>query len=272
METRVENYKIYTATNKINNKKYIGQTIKSIKKRAMSHFCDAKNNSNFYFHNAIRKYGKDNFLFEVIEYCKNSDIANEREKYWIEYYKSNNKDFGYNTCAGGTGTTGHTLSKEARLKLSILNKGKKLSEETKKKIGLAGKGRRHTEETKRKISLLKKGIPQKGRKWTSQQREKLMKSMIGRKISAESKLKMSIAASGRKCKEETKRKISDAQKNHKVSNETREKIANSKLKNFDKNMLLSMYIKLKIIKKIAKQLNCCTATVLKYLRKYQIVK
>lgn len=55
---------IYMFTNKVNNKKYIGQTI-SEKNRYYSHFYKGAKECQ-YFHAAISKYGKDNFDYEVL--------------------------------------------------------------------------------------------------------------------------------------------------------------------------------------------------------------
>ena len=46
---------------------------------------------NSYFHNAIRKYGKEISVFEEIERCDNIEL-DIREISWIDYYQSfNNK-------------------------------------------------------------------------------------------------------------------------------------------------------------------------------------
>lgn len=47
----------------------------------------------------MSKYGEDNFTYEIIE----SDIENynDRERYWIQYYHSNDKKYGYNIQEGG---------------------------------------------------------------------------------------------------------------------------------------------------------------------------
>lgn len=88
---------IYKITNLVNNKIYIGQTITGIAARWRGHL----NKSGCRFlHNAICKYGKENFKIEVIEYC-NKESLNDREVYWISYYKSNNRMYGYNILIGG---------------------------------------------------------------------------------------------------------------------------------------------------------------------------
>lgn len=95
---------IYKITNTINNKVYVGQTIKSLQKRFTQH----KNNSNKpYFsqivlYKAFNKYGIENFVFEKIEEVPN-EILDDREKYWIDYYDSYFN--GYNSTLGGRATS-----------------------------------------------------------------------------------------------------------------------------------------------------------------------
>ena len=95
---------IYKIENKINQKVYIGQSV-NINKRLYTHRYNAYNTKNektydLYLYVAIRKYGKDNFSYEIIEQCEKS-LLDEREQYWIEYYKSNQKEYGYNLSDGG---------------------------------------------------------------------------------------------------------------------------------------------------------------------------
>lgn len=63
---------IYKITNKINQKIYIGQSV-NISKRWTAHRNGAFNpNNNQYntpLYKAIRKYGIENFTFEVLEEC-----------------------------------------------------------------------------------------------------------------------------------------------------------------------------------------------------------
>lgn len=61
---------IYCVTNILNNKKYIGQTMRSINRRWNAHKIESKTENNpSYFHKAILKYGNDNFsISELLSY------------------------------------------------------------------------------------------------------------------------------------------------------------------------------------------------------------
>lgn len=74
---------IYKATNKVNGKSYIGQTIQTIQRRAYCHKLNAINGSKTYFHNAIRKYGFDSFVWQVIEICQSKEELDEMEFHYI---------------------------------------------------------------------------------------------------------------------------------------------------------------------------------------------
>lgn len=99
---------IYKITNLINNKVYIGQSI-NIQARWKAHRHRPFNpNSVDYdsiLYRAIRKYGLENFKFEVLEECKSQELLNDREIFYIQKYKSSNPDFGYNMSNGGAGTS-----------------------------------------------------------------------------------------------------------------------------------------------------------------------
>ena len=92
---------IYKITNKINNKIYVGCS-KNIEHRWIAHKSESKIKCNqqydYSIHKAFRKYGIDNFLFEIIEETPENRLF-EREKYWISYYDSFNS--GYNETLGG---------------------------------------------------------------------------------------------------------------------------------------------------------------------------
>jgi group I intron endonuclease len=116
-------------------KKYIGQTIQKLQYRINDHFCRSSN-SQYKFHRAIRKYGKNNFIYGVIEECDFSFI-NDREMYWINVFDTFKN--GYNSDTGGM--NGRLLSEETKNKIKQRTSkgnnpryGVKLDDELKEKI------------------------------------------------------------------------------------------------------------------------------------------
>lgn len=103
---------IYIATNKVNGKQYVGKTTKGFKKRLINHLFFAKRPKQ-YFHKALKKYGKENFEFEVIEYA-----TEELNKHEIALIKELNckAPNGYNCTDGGDGA--NNLTQEALKKMS----------------------------------------------------------------------------------------------------------------------------------------------------------
>ena len=91
---------VYKIINNINNKVYIGKTYNTVEKRFKEH-CKAskrKENCNRPLYRAMNKYGISNFQVELVE---ETDVPEEREKYWIKYFNSYNN--GYNATLGGDG-------------------------------------------------------------------------------------------------------------------------------------------------------------------------
>lgn len=197
---------IYKTTNLINGKFYVGQ--------------DSNNNPEYYgsgtaFKLALKKYGKENFLKEVLEVCFTQDQLNEKEKYWIKETKA--IELGYNLAEGGFGVS--NMSDEIKQKISKSKKGKKLSEETRKKMSKASKRRRHTEETKRKLSEINKG-----KKLSPEHIKKMSESRKGVKLSEEHKRKIGDKFRGKPLSEQHRKRISEANKGKTLREETKKLI------------------------------------------------
>ena len=95
---------IYKITNKINNKCYIGQTVKTVEERWKEHqthaFGTHENDVNKTLYKAIRKYGLENFECEILQDgIETFEQLDKAEIYWIDYYNSFLK--GYNETFGG---------------------------------------------------------------------------------------------------------------------------------------------------------------------------
>ena len=110
--------------------KYIGKTIGNEKHRWQNHISEAYNKNNKDYNSilnkAIRKYGGNNFSCKILEDNISNDILNEREIYWIEYYKTFYLDnfHGYNMTKGGDSP----IRVNEKVFLNLWNEGKSISE------------------------------------------------------------------------------------------------------------------------------------------------
>lgn len=154
---------IYKITNLVNGKFYIGQ--------------DIKNDSNYFgsgnlIIQAIKKYGKENFIKEILEYCTDEKHMDEREIFWIKELNSTNRKIGYNICEGGKSYRsmkgennpwfGKHHTEESKDKIREKRKLQKMSDEQKQKLSERWKsdlnpGKNKSEETIEKISKNRKG-------------------------------------------------------------------------------------------------------------------
>lgn len=129
---------IYCAENILDGKKYVGFTTDTLEGRKGCHFRKArKNGSNMYFHNALRKHGKDNFKWSILyEDDKVTDDNGMETKYIIEL-NSHWTKWGYNMTMGGEGGSlfgelngryGMEVSDETKQRISKGKKGTNLSD------------------------------------------------------------------------------------------------------------------------------------------------
>ena len=162
---------IYKVTNKVNGKVYIGQTRHSLETRKIRHLQCARNGYNTHFYQAIRKYGEDNFKWEILCSASSKQELNDLETYFITKYDS--IKHGYNMVDGGDNNVMDIESVKTK-HASIMRSDemrKKISDTMKRK---ALNGELFTEEHRRKI-----GASQKGKKYSDERRAKCDTRSVG---------------------------------------------------------------------------------------------
>lgn len=167
---------IYKITNLKNNKVYIGQS-ERLNEREREHLYRLERNehNNEYLQKSYNKYGKDNFIFEVVE--ETNDL-NNRELYWINEYGGINSELNYN------------LKDPLTMRWSNYTK------------------------VKQSKSMLGENNPNYGNKWSQEQKDEVSKNKkgisfekrMGKKRADIAKKNMSKGQTGRKHTEETLKK------------------------------------------------------------------
>ena len=196
---------VYMHTNKINGKKYIGQTCQTLLQRC------GKNGEKYIccpvFFKAITKYGWENFDHEILFDNLTKTEADKKEADLIKEYKTQEKRHGYNLKDGGSRGE---LDEETKRKIGLKSKCRKLSEEARKKVAEAKRGKKQSAEciNKRSRSL---------KQYYSKEENK----RVGFCVSEETRKKMSDSRKGIKFSDEHKRKISKARKKYYGANSSR---------------------------------------------------
>jgi len=238
---------IYKATNRVNGKVYIGQTVQPLQKRKKQH-----TKTKEVLGRAIRKHGAENFTFVVIDNATDKESLNRKEAFWVSFFGSMSPR-GYNLTAGGEANT--IYSQESREKMSCAakkripestarllaaNKGRIIPPEEREKRSKAQLGRKASAETIAKLVAVRKNrapvtdetrakMAEAGRKRkpiSDETRAKLVEVQKNRKpISDEARAKITASKLGFKYSEESRAKMSASAKARKVSPETRAKMA-----------------------------------------------
>lgn len=100
---------IYKFTHIKTGRSYIGQTIQDPNRRRLEHIADSRyTTKTYHFHNALKKYGVDSFLFEVIAEAASLEELNLLEEKYIQEYDSINN--GFNIRNGGRNKIHHSNS------------------------------------------------------------------------------------------------------------------------------------------------------------------
>lgn len=177
------NIGIYKITNLSNNKVYIGQSTK-LKDRKYRHFSELRcgRHHNPHLQSSFNKFGESNFSFEIIEEHPVIEL-DDRERFWISFYDSTNRDYGFNMDSGGVKR--RVITRESvesaiwkKIGIPAWNKGLKMSDEQTVNM----KGVKRSAEFKKKMRELKIGV-----KLSEEHRKKIKLSMKGRVLSDEHK-------------------------------------------------------------------------------------
>ena len=185
---------IYKITNQVNGKAYIGQSIHDASKtRIRSHFKGC--GGAIALANAIDKYGKDAFTWEILDDGIIPELVDSYEIESIEKHGTLSPS-GYNLTRGGESGQ---FSEESRRKMSESSRAENLSAKTRRKMSEVQKGKKHTKEARRKMSASRIG-----KKHAKETKRKISEGRRGKKHTEESKCKMSESHKGKPLSEETK--------------------------------------------------------------------
>lgn len=191
---------IYQIRNLVNGKIYVGQSV-DLYKRKHTHFSMLRwdyRSENVILRKAYKKYGEENFVFEVLVYCEPHELTR------YEQGLVDGLNPAYNIRRECMETNkGVAPSKEHRDRISAARMGHEVSEITRRILATYtgeknGKfGKPVSEETRTKLSIAA------SRQWADESKRLRGEKnpMFGKKMSAESRKKMSDSAKHRKKKE-----------------------------------------------------------------------
>lgn len=220
---------VYVTTNLVNGKKYVGQhCCHSVRKGYLG--------SGTAIKEAIKKYGKENFIAEPIDWAESKEALDQKESWWVDFFGAVKSKNWYNLVDGGgslpimtgenhpmygkgykiAGKKNGMYGKRGEL-APMYGKGYKIAGERSPMYGKCGElspmyGKHLSEETRQKMSEVRKGEknPFYGRHHTEETKQKISEANTGRKLTEETKQKISEAHTGRKRTEEAKKNISEA--------------------------------------------------------------
>lgn len=119
---------IYSITNIVKNKRYVGKTMHPKQRwNAHKHLLTSERHYNRHLSNAVKKYGIDNFKFEILEQFENINNSQlkEKELSWMDFYKSYEREHGYNLRRDSA--TNCFMAEETKILQSINMRGSKNS-------------------------------------------------------------------------------------------------------------------------------------------------
>lgn len=157
---------VYLITNRVNGKRYVGKTKRSLEQRWREHVTHSHGGSEeMALYQAIRKHGAESFELSVLEECDDEDALDEAERKWIRELGTFRRE--YNMTEGGDGLKGYRHTEATKRRMSESRRGEKnhnwgkthwrrqgpLKEITKLRISEAKKGVAiHSDEYKRRVA------------------------------------------------------------------------------------------------------------------------
>lgn len=205
---------VYLITNLVNQKRYVGITIRDMQSRWKEHvnWLESKQQKKSAIHEAILKYGEENFTIVEIDRATSIPELYEKEIQWIEKLGTYGNGKGYNLTKGGDGSHGRVLSEETKDKIR-----QKAIERYKNPEARA--------EAARKTKEYFEAHPEA--------REHFRQLQLGKKMSPESIAKTKAKITGLKRTDETRKKMSESRKGYVPSPESVQKGAATKRLRYD---------------------------------------
>lgn len=215
---------IYKATNRVNKKRYVGQTKLPLSERIGLHLGSVRRGSSWPFHCAIRKYGIQTFDFAIIDQASDHKTLDEKEIYWIKQLKTRTIQRGYNVHCGGTNHTEFSfvpgkkrppVRPEVRAQISRTMKGRQLTPGWKISAAKTGvkrpnmTGDKHPMFGKHPVAW-NKGMKGSTPKWTEERLQKHIEMLKARWAAPGAREEWTAKTTGRKHaphSEETKAKL-----------------------------------------------------------------
>lgn len=161
---------IYSVINLINGKVYVGQT-KDFANRKAGHLYAARKGAQQPLYRAIRKYGRENFSFVIVEEC-DDDQVDDRERHWVSHFDSFNSCKGYNLTSGGESKKEFSKESREKIRQKALVRSP-ASEETRRKIGDATRGKPNLHFREMRAKQVGSNNPMHGRTGERHPRSKL---------------------------------------------------------------------------------------------------